>query len=125
MNQLSYFEIHTDDPERAMKFYGEVFEWTFQKQEGLPVPYWRIATQGARGGLLKRMGAGPAGGAPVNGFVCSMEVASYDQIHEKIMANGGIVALPKFAIPGLCWQGYYMDTEHNVFGIFHPDTNAK
>ena len=25
--------------------------------------------------------------------------------------------MPKFAVPGRCWQGYFLDPDHNVFGI--------
>jgi hypothetical protein len=34
------------------------------------------------------------------------------------------VALAKFAVPGVCWQGDFLDTEGNTFGIFQPDANA-
>ena len=30
MGRLIHFEIHVDDMERAKKFYGEVFGWTFE-----------------------------------------------------------------------------------------------
>ena len=33
--------------------------------------------------------------------------------------------MPKFALPGMAWQGYYIDTEGNTFGIHQPDVNAK
>ena len=60
-----------------------------------------------------------------NAFVCSMEVENFDQVARAITESGGIVALPKFAVPGVCWQGYFLDTEGNVFGIFQADTEAK
>jgi hypothetical protein len=34
------------------------------------------------------------------------------------------VALPKHALPGMAWQGYFHDTENNVFGIHQPDPDA-
>jgi uncharacterized protein len=37
---------------------------------------------------------------------------------------GGQVALPKLALPGMAWQGYYLDTEGNTFGIHQPDPGA-
>jgi predicted enzyme related to lactoylglutathione lyase len=43
---------------------------------------------------------------------------------KKIMTHGGIVALPKFPVPGRCWQGYFVDPEGNTFGIFEVDENA-
>jgi predicted enzyme related to lactoylglutathione lyase len=27
-------------------------------------------------------------------------------------------------VPGVCWQGYFLDTEGNTFGIFQPDQSA-
>jgi hypothetical protein len=38
--------------------------------------------------------------------------------------RGGAVALPKFAVPKVCWQGYFLDSEGNTFGIFQPDASA-
>jgi len=27
-------------------------------------------------------------------------------------------------VPGVCWQGYFLDTEGNTFGVFQPDSSA-
>jgi len=125
MNGPSYFEIQANDVERAVKFYQEIFGWKFTKAEGLPVEYYRIETQGPRGGLLKRPAAVPPPPSGTNAFVCSMEVKDFDAIAKKILDLGGQEALPKFAIPGVCWQGYFLDTEANTFGVFEPDPQAK
>jgi hypothetical protein len=53
-----------------------------------------------------------------------MAVEDYDAAEQKILQAGGQLALPKFALPGMAWQGYYLDTEGNVFGIHQPDPNA-
>ena len=124
MNTPSYFEIQADDLNRASRFYRDLFGWTFTKAEGLPVEYWRIETEGPRGGLLKRPAKTPPSGHGTNAFVCSMEVEDFDKVAQKIAALGGTVALPKFAVPGVCWQGYFLDTEGNVFGIFQADSQA-
>jgi len=124
MNAPSYFEIQVDDTSRASRFYSEIFGWKFTKAEGLPVEYWRIETEGPRGGLLKRPAAVPPPGTGTNAFVCSMEVENFDRTAQKIANLGGIVALPKFPVPGVCWQGYFLDTEGNVFGIFQVDSKA-
>jgi len=47
-------------------------------------------------------------------------VGDFDSTEKKILKMGGIVALPKFEVPGKCWQGYFVDTEGNTFGIFQP-----
>ena len=28
-------------------------------------------------------------------------------------------------LPGMAWQGYYLDTEGNVFGVHQPDPEAR
>jgi uncharacterized protein len=125
MNGPSYFEIQADDCKRACRFYEDLFGWKFSKAEDLPVEYWRIETDGLRGGLLKRPAKTPPREHGTNAFVCSIEVKDFDQTARKIADLGGSVALPKFAVPGVCWQGYFLDGESNVFGIFQPDPNAK
>ena len=125
MNAPSYFEIQADDPSRAVNFYRAIFSWTFSRAEGLPVEYWRIETEGPRGGLLKRPAKTPPPEHGTNAFVCSMEVASFDATAAKIRNAGGRIVLSKFAVPGVCWQGYFLDSEGNTFGIFQPDPAAR
>ncbi len=120
-----YFEIQADDTHRATDFYKGVFGWKFEEAHGLPVEYWRIETGGSRGGLLKRPAEPPPPQAGTNAFVCSIEVENFDETAQVITSLGGQVALPKFAVPGVCWQGYFIDTEGNTFGIFQVDENAK
>ena len=119
-----FFEIQADDVTRGMKFYQTVFGWKFTLQMKEPIEYWQIETGGSRGGLLKRPAPTPPQGHGTNAFVCSVEVENFDAIAEKIMSNGGQVALEKFPVPGKCWQGYFIDTEGNTFGIFEVDENA-
>jgi uncharacterized protein len=119
-----YFEIQADDPTRAIDFYSQVFGWMFSEVDGLPVPYWRIETGGSRGGLLKRPAKTPPTECGTNAFVCSVEIENFDATAEIVLKLGGIVALPKFAVPGTCWQGYFIDTEGNTFGIFEVDQGA-
>jgi predicted enzyme related to lactoylglutathione lyase len=125
MNAPAYFEIQADDTNRAVRFYREIFGWKFDKVDGLPIEYWRIETSGPRGGLLKRPAKTPSPEHGTNAFVCSMEVTSFDDMAAKVASHGGKVALPKFAVPGVCWQGYFIDPEGNTFGIFQPDSQAK
>ena len=120
-----YFEIQADDTARTVRFYSAIFGWQFSEIKGLPVEYWRIESGGSGGGLLKRPAARPPAQCGTNAFVCSFEVTSYDSTERTILDLGGIVAMPKFAVPGKCWQGYYVDTEGNTFGIFEVDEKAR
>ena len=42
-----------------------------------------------------------------------------------MLSLGGVVALPRSCVPGKCWQGYFIDTEGNTFGIFEVDEQAR
>lgn len=125
MNTISYFEIQADDPESAVKFYSAVFGWEFVLDKNIPITYWRIEKAGIYGGLLQRQAVKPAPKSGTNAFTCSMHVESFDTISEKILKNGGVIALEKFAVKGKCWQGYFLDPEGNVFGIFQTDDKAE
>ena len=46
-------------------------------------------------------------------------------IAKKIEAAGGKIAMPKFAIMNMAWQGYFLDTEGNTFGLHQIDPNAR
>ncbi len=129
-NRIAHFEIHAEDPERAVKFYTDCFGWEISKWEGGQMEYWMIMSGkqdepgGINGGLLRRKGPAPTEGQPVNAHVCTMVIDNYDAIAEKILANGGTIAVPKFAFVGMAWQGYFKDTEGNLFGLHQIDKNA-
>jgi uncharacterized protein len=120
-----YFEIQASDLARAIGFYSRVLGWTFTEKKGPGIEYWRIQADMEEGGLLKRPGKAPPEGSGANAFVCSFEVDDFDGSADKILRLGGIVALPKFAVPGRRWQGYFVDTEGNTFGIYQVDENAS
>jgi uncharacterized protein len=125
MNTIGYFEIQSSDPGRDIRFYETVFGWKFIKEEFVPIEYYRIETNSINGGLLKRPAKVPPMESGTNAFVCSIQVESFDKTNEAIIKNGGQIALPKFAIPGRCWQGYFLDLDNNTFGIFEVDENAR
>ncbi|WP_101841985.1 VOC family protein [Halobacillus sp. Marseille-P3879] len=131
MGRLVHFEIHVDDMERAKTFYGEVFGWTFEDwSDYAGMPYFGAVTgdekeMGINGALMQRQSAPPELNQPLNAFACTMGVDDFDSAESKIIDNGGKVAMPKYALPGMAWQGYFMDTEGNLFGVHQPDENAK
>ncbi|MDB5259094.1 MAG: lactoylglutathione lyase [Candidatus Taylorbacteria bacterium] len=128
MNTIAYFEIQASEPTKAVDFYGAVFGWKFAKEELVPIEYYRMTDTGGAGimgAILKRPAATPPLECGTNAFTCSVQVESFDQTAAVILKNGGQVALPKFAIPGRCWQGYFIDIDHNVFGIFQADERAR
>jgi len=125
MNTIGYFEIQSSDTERDIKFYQSIFDWKFIREEFAPIEYYRIETNGINGGLLKRPAKVPATEAGTNAFTCSIQVESFDKTADLIIKEGGQIAVPKFAIPNRCWQGYFIDLDNNVFGLFEVDEQAK
>jgi hypothetical protein len=123
-----HFEIHADDPARAMRFYGQLFGWTF-RQFG-DAPYWLVTTgdpqvPGIDGGLGPRRGPSPAAGQPVNAYTCVIDVPDVDAALERAVALGGAVAVPKTVIPAVGWLAYASDTEGNLFGMMRMDAEAR
>lgn len=120
MSRVTHFEISADNPERAVKFYSEVFGWRIEKWGG-PVEYWLAFTgegPGIDGALKKR--ADPAAGT-----VNTIDVASIFEFMAKVKEEGGEVITPKMTIPGIGYHAYCKDTEGNLFGIMEADESAK
>ena len=130
MSRVVHFEIQVDDLERAKRFYAEVFGWTYEDYGAMTgTPYWGITTgpgdqPGINGGILQRPVPAPGPEQGRNAYVCTVQVDDYDATERRILDAGGQVALPKAALAGMAWQGYYLDTEGNTFGIHQPDPNA-
>ena len=123
-----HFEIHAENPQRAIAFYTALFGWTFTQWGDQP--YWLAATgdkstPGIDGGLLPRQGAAPANMAAVNAFVCTVDVADVDAYSKRVVELGGSIALPKMPIPTVGWLAYGKDTEGNLFGMMAMDAAAK
>ena len=130
MSRVVHFEIQADDVERAKTFYSAALDWSFEDYgQFTGSTYWGIVTgaedePGINGGLLQRPAAAPTTGQGTNAFVCTVGITDYDETERRILAAGGQVALPKMALTGMAWQGYYLDPEGNTFGIHQPDPNA-
>lgn len=123
MERIIHFEIHVVDMERAKKFYGDTFEWEFEDfSDYVGYAYFAATTGdenelGINGALIQREGESPEANHVLNNFVCTIGIEDYDLTESKIFNNGGRVYTPKKALPGMAWQGYYFDTEGNIFGI--------
>jgi uncharacterized protein len=127
MSRVLHFEIHAQDPLRAVEFYKAVFGWKAEKWDG-PEEYWTVVTGeegvGINGGIMRRRGNMPEEESAVSAYVCVIGTLDLDQTLERISSNGGLMAVPKMAVPGVGWLAYCKDTEANIFGILQSDQNA-
>jgi uncharacterized protein len=115
-NGIGWFEIGTDRPAEAERFYGDVFGWTFA-DDGMPGGY-RIVTTPDRDGL--RGGLFPTGGDIPNYAVFVVRVADTAETCRRVEAAGGkVVAGPKEAPSGLTFA-YLHDPAGNQLGVFTP-----
>ena len=129
MPRVVHFEIHADQPERAVKFYQDLFGWQITKWDG-PMPYWLVSTgpegqPGINGGILKRMGPPPVSGQAVNAYVCTVDVVKLDDFIKKCGTLSAAIVVPKMAVTGMGWLAYAMDTEGNIFGMMEMDPTAR
>jgi uncharacterized protein len=126
MPRIVHFEIHAEDPQRAIRFYAAVFEWKFTEWG----PDYSLVTTGPdgqpgiNGGLLRRRGPAPQNGQPVNAFVCTIDVPDLDDYLGRVEQNGGSIALPKMPVPGIGWLAYAKDPDGNIFGLMQSDSAA-
>jgi predicted enzyme related to lactoylglutathione lyase len=126
-----HFEIPADQPERAVKFYQELFGWDIKHYEGSAangMDYWMVQTvptdaegrptrPGVNGGLMRRMFPGQA---PVN----YISVDDVDDFVRKAERLGAKVLMGKHPVPGMGWFAQLTDTEGNVLAIWETDPHA-
>ena len=120
-NRVVHFEIPCDNPQKTMKFFGDVFSWTFQQFGDME--YWTVITgdeklPGINGGLMKKQNPGQ----PVAN---SIDVVNLDETVKKIESAGGTIVVPKMPIPSVGWLAYFKDPDGNIHGIYQNDPSAK
>ena len=126
---IVHFEIPADNPERAAKFYRELFGWKIEKW-GNPngIEYWMVETvptneqgmparPGINGGMMPRMYPNQQ---PVN----YVAVASVDDAVAKAERLGAKVMMGKTPVPGMGWFAQLTDPEGNVIAVWQTDPAA-
>ena len=113
MARVIHFELNAKDPERAVKFYRQAFDWQIDKWDG-PQDYWLVKT-------------GEASEPGIDGAIMRFDrdwmvvntigVDSFEEATQRIVAAGGKVLTERTEIPGVGIMAYCSDTEGNVFGV--------
>jgi uncharacterized protein YndB with AHSA1/START domain/predicted enzyme related to lactoylglutathione lyase len=112
MSKVIHFEIPADDPERAIKFYEDIFGWEIVKWEH--GDYWLVST-------------GPDDEPGINGAIMpkkdddmvrdTISVYSIEEFAKKIESQGGKMLSEKMPIQGMGFNALFQDTEGNEFGM--------
>lgn len=120
-NNVVFFEVPADDPERIKDFYTALFDWQIDRKED--TGYLHITTKkGLTGGFPKKTELPD----PIS-EVGRMNYISVDDVDEhcrRIENAGGTVISPKMAVEGHGWYAVALDPEGNPFGIWKHDHNA-
>ncbi len=126
---IVHFEIPADNPERAAKFYRELFGWKIDKWENPNgIEYWMVQTvptneqgmperPGVTGGMMPRM-------YPTQQPVNYISVANVNDAVAKAERLGAKVMMGKTPVPGMGWFAQLTDPEGNVIAVWETDPEA-
>src|SRR5262245_44550526 len=95
-NPFVHVELQTQDPEKAKKFYGSLFDWKLEEAPAMPGYTMLKAGEGPGGGIMKS----PVAGGPSR-WVTYVQVTDVERSTSKARELGGTVLIPKTEIPGM------------------------
>jgi predicted enzyme related to lactoylglutathione lyase len=120
---LAWFEVATSAPDTAEKFYGDLFDWTFDADgpaASAGMDYRNITVPGADrpiGGIF-----GTGGQVPDHAvfYILVADVAATCADAEQL--GGSVVSKHLDPGPGAPKFAYLRDSSGNQFGVFSPPT---
>lgn len=125
MPRVVGFQMSAVHPERAFRFYGDVFGWTFTKWDA-PEERWLVTTgptdePGINGTLVQHRSP-PATRADLT--ILTIGVTSIDEAIKNVLRAGGEVVDGKSPIEGVGIMATCHDPEGNVFGLVQAGLEA-
>ncbi|GGQ43725.1 VOC family protein [Couchioplanes azureus] len=112
---VGWFEIGTDDPAAAERFYGDLFGWSFADDpSGMPYRIITTPEGSANGGVF------PTGGRSPNYAVFCVVVDDTEEACRRAEeAGGSVLVQPQKTSTGLVFA-HLRDPGGNHFGIYSP-----
>jgi predicted enzyme related to lactoylglutathione lyase len=112
-NDVAWFEIGTDDPATAERFYGDVFGWKVAQDDtaSTDTAYRVIDTGGSRGGLST---------GQENYAIFTVLVEDVDATCRQVEEAGGQVQRPPSVNPVGVTFAHLRDPAGNHFSVFTP-----
>jgi uncharacterized protein len=115
-----HIDVGSGDRDRAKRFYGEVFGWSFEDY-GEDMAYVGVKTsengiESGIGGLAEATGVGPA--AP-NGIVPYILAPDIDATLAAVEKAGGAIVVPRTDVFGLGEFAQFRDPDGNLIGLWH------
>jgi hypothetical protein len=111
---VTWFEIHTSNPQRARDFYGAVFGWSFDDS----MPGYTMVDLGdgapIGGGIADSKGEYP------DHAVFNIQVPDVAAALKAVVEHGGSVIAETQSMPNGLTFGYAANPDGSVFGIWCP-----
>lgn len=113
-NPFVHIELHTQDPEKAKKFYGELFDWELEDVPDMNYTLVKVG-EGTGGGMMKS----PMPDAMPQ-WVPYILVDDIKASTEKAKSLGATVLTEVMEIPGVGWFSMFLDPTGAHFALWKP-----
>ena len=100
-NTITHIEIPAPGLQKAIAFYGALFNWTIEKAPNDEYAFFRIGDTQSGGSFETKLQPAAAGCGPQ----ITIDVDEINQVLAAIEKAGGTISLPKTAIQG--GHGFY------------------
>ncbi len=117
-NPFVHIELHTQDTEKAKKFYGELFDWTLEEYPDMNYTIINVG-EGTGGGMMKS----PTPDAPPQ-WVPYILVEDIRVSTEKAKSLGAKLLEDVTEIPEMGWFSMLKDPTGAAFALWKPKMSA-
>lgn len=111
--EFTHVEFPAEDVERAKRFYGELFGWTFREFEGMAGYFLFQGGPGNASGAI-----GKRGDVVPEQVLVYMTVDSIEESLARAVELGGSVVTPSTQVPESGWFAVIDDGEGNHIGFW-------
>jgi len=118
-NPFVHVELHTQDPQRAKKFYKELFDWKIEDVPDMNYSVIDVGETGRGGGIMKS----PMADA-LPQWVPYVLVDDVAASTGKAKSLGATVLQDATEIPGVGWFSMLLDPTGAAFALFLPKMSA-
>jgi uncharacterized protein len=118
-NPFVHVELHTQDPQKAKKFYGELFDWILEDVPAMDYTVIDVGETGRGGGIMKS----PMPDA-LPQWVPYVMVDDVAASTKKAKSLGATVLQDVTEIPNIGWFSMLLDPTGAAFALFRPNMPA-
>jgi uncharacterized protein len=111
---ITWFEVHSADPDRAKRFYGDVFGWTFDDS----TPGYTMIKLGDDAPIAG--GIAPTNGERPDAAVFLVQVPDVAAALVAVTEHGGSLVADVQATPDGLTFAYAANPDGSVFGLWCP-----